>query len=132
MKYFIFLMITVVLFSCQPKKVEIQPESQTQPKSQASKMSIISEPTIKSTVDELIKKYGETQKFRIERGVKQAAGFWKIEDGTIKNFTEFCLKNFIADSVALDATFQTIERNSENIYGNMNRITLGLRYSTLR
>jgi hypothetical protein len=121
-------MITVVLFSCQSKKAEKQPESQPQAKSQASKMSIISDPTIKSTIDELVKKYGETQKFRIERGVKQAAGFWKIEDGTIKDFTEFCVKNFIADSASLDATFQTIERNSENIFGNMNRITLGLRY----
>jgi hypothetical protein len=55
--------------------------------------------------NELVKKYGESQRARAQRGLKQAASFWRTEDGDQAAFEEFVTTNFAGDQKALDTMF---------------------------
>lgn len=74
----------------------------------------------------LIGKYGDQNKFLIERGVKQVAQLWQQTDGDYKDFEDFCIDNFISDSDKAMDLFLTIQRNQEIIIGNFNRMSLEL------
>ena len=50
----------------------------------------------------LLQKFGETQKFRIKKGVDQAASLWTKDDGTAKEFQQFCEKYFIGSVLNSD------------------------------
>jgi len=79
-------------------------------------------------VIELVKaKYGEHQSFRIERGVKQVAKIWTKEDGTIDDFKNFCVSNFIISNDEIHLVFEKVSRNYEIINGNLHQIQVGLR-----
>ena len=54
---------------------------------------------------ELVAKYGEGQRPRIARGLKQVAEFWRTEDGDAAAFEEFVRTNFAGDPQTLDALF---------------------------
>ena len=73
---------------------------------------------------ELLQKYGEAEKFRIERGVEQMAGLWRAGDGDAAEFAIFCRANFTAAGVPLDALFNKLEFYSEAIGGNFNEMSL--------
>jgi len=75
----------------------------------------------------LLGKYGEAQKFRIQRGVQQAAAFWRIADGSAEEFVKFCQLNFIPDPGRLQTHFKRIEGNFETLYGHLNKISLDLK-----
>jgi hypothetical protein len=75
----------------------------------------------------LLGRYGETQKFRIERGLQQAASFWRADDGGSEEFVKFCKLNFIAEPDRLQALFKRIEANFEILYGHLNKISLDLK-----
>ena len=75
----------------------------------------------------LLEKYGEAQKFRIERGVEQAAALWKEEDGTKEEFEEFCLQHFAGTPELLNANFERLQTNYEVLYGHYNKIILDLK-----
>lgn len=75
----------------------------------------------------LLSKFGEALKFRIERGVEQAASLWRREDGTAEDFKAFCLSNFIGDPAALKANFDRLELNFEVLYGHFNKMALDLK-----
>jgi hypothetical protein len=84
--------------------------------------------TIKQeSISNLIARHGENFRTRIETGVSQAAFFWNEEDGTSREFIQFCTDNFIADTQKLDTLFQKISRNLEILYGNTNKMGLELR-----
>src|ERR1044071_2227833 len=88
--------------------------------------------------NELVTKYGEGQRERIRRGVKQVAEFWRAEDGDRKAFEEFVKANFAssektkgpstrAETLAqddkaevsdLDQVFSRFERLLEQIDGH--------------
>ncbi len=87
----------------------------------------ISENIVNEVIDSLIHRNAETDKFRIERGVKQVADFWKKEDGDMRSFSDFCLNYFIPSGEQLDIFFRKIERNSEILSGNYSRLALQLR-----
>ncbi len=72
-------------------------------------------------------KHGEEQKFRIERGVQQAASFWRADDGGAEEFVKFCKLNFISDPDRLQTLYRRIEANLEIVYGHLNRISLDLK-----
>lgn len=86
----------------------------------------IDKTTIQKTIRALIEKYGDSQRFRIERGVTQVSNFWYEKDGTKKEFFEFCLKNFVADSDSIDQVFESLSHYFEVLGGNFNKITLEL------
>ncbi|NIA31629.1 MAG: hypothetical protein GWP06_17185 [Actinobacteria bacterium] len=73
--------------------------------------------TISNTIQILEQKYGDQQRQQIEKGVKQIAGFWRQDDGSADDFSEFCRKQFIVDEKLLHETFERYETNLESIYG---------------
>jgi hypothetical protein len=75
----------------------------------------------------LLGRYGEAQKFRIERGLQQASAFWRADDGGSEEFVKFCQLNFIAEPDRLQALFKRIETNFEILYGHLNKISLDLK-----
>lgn len=75
----------------------------------------------------LISKYGETARFRVERGVQQAAGLWRETDGTTQEFEAFCLDNFIADDASLEKLYTKLERNFEIFAGYFHQMDVLLK-----
>jgi hypothetical protein len=76
---------------------------------------------------ELIERHGEPQRQRIERGLKQAAGFWQSGDGDAGVFEQFVRRNFAADREALDALFARFETQMEQLDGHLLEILLSFR-----
>ena len=87
----------------------------------------IGEATIGGVIQELADKFSGTDKYRIEKGVRQAASFWTEEDGNADEFKGFCLDNFVGSDDELEEVFNKISGNMEILSGNMNRMILGLR-----
>ncbi len=95
--------------------------------SKAQTMSSIPQTTIKNTIQTLADKYGETNKYRISKGVQQTAAFWTLKDGSLKEFETFCTTNFINDAKELEIVFQKISTNLEILMGNYNKISVDLK-----
>lgn len=70
---------------------------------------------LQSLKEELIKKHGEAQKSRVERGVDQVASLWQKNDGDLG---EFCRAQFISDPGVLDDAFNHFEANLEQADGH--------------
>ncbi|MBD0326122.1 MAG: hypothetical protein ICV68_06820 [Pyrinomonadaceae bacterium] len=71
---------------------------------------------------ELIAKYGEGQRARIERGLKQVASFWRAEDGDASVFEDFVRTNFAGEQATLDTMFARFQHNMEKLDGHMGEI----------
>ena len=71
---------------------------------------------------ELTAKYGEGQRARVQRGLKQVSEFWRAEDGDRKAFEDFVRANFAGDQQALDTIFNRFERLFEQLDGHMHEI----------
>ena len=95
--------------------------------SKAQTMNVIAQATIKNTTQSLVNKYGEKNKYRISKGVQQAAAFWTSKDGSPKDFENFCNDNFINDASELELVFQKISTNLEILMGNYNKISVDLK-----
>jgi hypothetical protein len=67
----------------------------------------------------LIAKYGEAQRSRIERGLRQVAQFWRAEDGDAAAFERFVTTNFAGDAQTLDALFNRMQFLFESLDGHM-------------
>ncbi len=83
-------------------------------------------PWMKVTTEKLEKalgaKYGEGQRARVERGLRQVAEFWRSEDGGAADFEEFVRANFAGDRATLDTMFDRYEQLLEQLYGHMHEI----------
>lgn len=101
--------------------------SRLQSKEQGKTMSSISREISDKVIQSLIAKHGDQNKFRIERGVTQAAAFWTEPDGDVKAFETFCAASFISDEKNLDALFGRLSVNLETLYGYYNKISLDLK-----
>lgn len=77
----------------------------------------MNEESAKAAIDTLVARYGEVQRARIERGVRQVARLWRDEDGSKDNFMEFCTTQFVADPDQLNATFERLQNNLMLISG---------------
>jgi hypothetical protein len=73
---------------------------------------------------ELVAEYGEGQRARLQRGLRQAAGLWQPGDGGAEVFEDFVRANFAGDQEALDAVFQRFERLLTILSGHMTEISL--------
>ena len=82
---------------------------------------------ILGVIDSLLNKYGEQEKFRIEKGVTQVASFWMKQDGDSKAFNDFCMEYFVPQGEKLDILFQKLERNYEILAGNFTKMAMQLR-----
>lgn len=83
--------------------------------------------TVAKMEGELIAKYGEGQRGRIARGLKQVASFWRTEDGDARLFEEFVRVNFAGDEKTLDAMFERFQHHLEQLDGHMGEIGRELR-----
>jgi hypothetical protein len=72
--------------------------------------------------NELITKYGDQQKPRIERGLLQVSEFWRTEDGDEAAFEEFVRTNFAGDQATLDTMFDRFQNMLEQLEGHMHEI----------
>ncbi|MFH2107317.1 MAG: hypothetical protein ABII93_01500 [Chrysiogenia bacterium] len=79
--------------------------------------------TIQKVQTELLQKFAESDKFRIERGVGQVADLWRASDGSVEEFSAFCRENFMADGAALEALFKKLEFYSEVLGGHFNEMS---------
>ncbi len=80
---------------------------------------MVNENTTQEVINQISTKYPEIDKAKIEKGVKQVAQFWRSEDGSIDDFKNFCIDNFIADEKILNETFLKLQKNFELINGYM-------------
>lgn len=107
MRNFIFaILLPLLIFGC---KTETKKES----------MNMITNDIIDSVITQITTKYPDIDKAKIEKGVKQVAQFWRTEDGSVNDFRNFCIDNFIADEKVLNETFMRLQKNLELIYGYM-------------
>jgi hypothetical protein len=67
----------------------------------------------------LAAKYGETQRARLQRGLKQMSGLWRAADGDQRAFEEFAGASFAGDQEALDVLFKRLQLLLEQAYGHM-------------
>lgn len=78
-------------------------------------------------VQELVAKYGEAQRERLERGLSQVAALWRAEDGELGAFVR---EQFIADPAELEATFDRYERVLEQLDGNALELGRAFRWAS--
>jgi hypothetical protein len=71
---------------------------------------------------ELAAKYGEKERGRLQRGLKQVADFWRAEDGDRAVFEDFVRTHFAGDAKTLDTMFERFQHNLEQIDGHMQEI----------
>jgi len=89
--------------------------------------AFIGQPTVEKVTKALTDSLGEASKFRIERGVNQAASLWRESDGSSVDFEKFCKENFVADEVALETLFKKLERNFEIFRGYFHKMDVLLK-----
>jgi len=70
----------------------------------------------------LIAKYGEGQRSRIQRGLKQVSEFWNDKDGDAAAFEEFVSTNFAGDQGTLDTVFNRFQDLLEQYNGHTQEI----------
>ncbi|HEX2060365.1 MAG TPA: hypothetical protein VHK90_06460, partial [Thermoanaerobaculia bacterium] len=80
--------------------------------------------------NELVAKYGEAQRARLQRGMKQVAQFWRAEDGDDAAFEELVRTHFAGDATTLDALFNRMQFVLESIYGHMTEIARDLQWQS--
>ena len=71
---------------------------------------------------ELVAKYGEGQRARLQRGLRQVGEFWRAEDGDAQVFEAFVRLNFAGDQATLDVMFERFQRLLEQLNGHMHEI----------
>jgi hypothetical protein len=79
---------------------------------------------------ELVRKYGEAQRARAERGFGQVSEFWRAEDGDATSFEVFVRSNFAGDQATLDTMFNRYQRLLEQLYGHLHEIDREFRQQT--
>jgi hypothetical protein len=71
---------------------------------------------------DLIAKFGDQQRARIERGLHQVSEFWRTDDGDEAAFEEFVRTNFAGDQASLDTMFARFQSLLEQLDGHMHEI----------
>jgi hypothetical protein len=79
---------------------------------------------------ELVPKYGEAQRARLQRGMKQVAAFWRAEDGDAAAFEDLVRTHFAGDQTTLDALFNRMQFVLESINGHMTEIGRDLQWQS--
>jgi len=72
---------------------------------------------------ELVAKYGDAQRPRLQRGLHQVGEFWRAEDGDATAFEEFVRTNFAGDQATLDTMFDRFQHLLEVLGGHMHEIS---------
>ena len=73
---------------------------------------------------ELVARYGEAQRPRLQRGLKQVCDVWRSEDGDATVFESFVRDNFAAAPAALETLSGRWEKLAEQLDGHMLEIRI--------
>lgn len=84
-------------------------------------------PDLTALTSELVRRHGEPQRPRVERGIAQVAALWRADDGDLAAFVR---EHFIADPAALDATFARLEAVFEQVDGHTHEVGREVRRAT--
>ncbi|MFP5247721.1 MAG: hypothetical protein ACLGH0_13600, partial [Thermoanaerobaculia bacterium] len=74
--------------------------------------------------------YGEGQRARLQRGMKQVAQFWRTEDGDQGTYEELVRTHFAGTQETLDALFNRMQFVLESIGGHMTEIGRDLKWQS--
>ena len=89
------------------------------------------EPDMKESIarleKELTAKFGEAERPRLSRGLRQAAEFWRASDGDAAAFEEMARAQFAGDGKTLEALFDRMELAFETLDGHMLEISRDFR-----
>ncbi|MFN2385986.1 MAG: hypothetical protein ABR576_06835 [Thermoanaerobaculia bacterium] len=80
--------------------------------------------------NELVSKYGESQRGRVTRGLRQVSALWRPADGDAAAFEAFVRASFAGDAATLDAMFARLERSFESLDGHMLEMVRDFRMHT--
>src|SRR5437660_11843427 len=80
---------------------------------------------------ELAARYGEGQRERVYRGLRQVAEFWRPEDGDAGSLEQFVLNNFAGTQEAVDTIFARFELLLQRLESLLQQILRDLRKQTL-
>jgi hypothetical protein len=94
----------------------------SRPAAAPASVRAVSDAVIARLSDELAATYGAAERPRIERGIRQAAGFWRAEDGDEAAFEAVVREQLAPDAAARDALFTRMEFVLESFDGHMNEI----------
>jgi hypothetical protein len=89
--------------------------------------SPISDAVVAEAKAALIRKHGEAERPRIERGVDQVRPLWRASDGDAAAFQAFVTAEFLPRGESLDAAFGRLEYALERLGGYFTSITRDLR-----
>lgn len=76
---------------------------------------------VESVQSDLITTYGSSVSDRATRGTLQLAKNWRASDGSAEDYRQFCLDNFLPDSL-LQENFSRISENMVTLQGHMSKI----------
>lgn len=79
---------------------------------------------------ELVTRYGEAERERLSRGIRQAARLWRESDGDEKAFAAFVRESYLPLGPRLDAFLSRMERILESLEGHLLEVTRDLRWQT--
>ena len=79
---------------------------------------------------ELVAKYGESHRARVQRGLRQVADFWRAEDGDRAAFEELVRTHYAGDPATRDALFNRMQFILESVYGHMTEIARDLQWQS--
>jgi hypothetical protein len=85
------------------------------------------EDSIAELETELVDKYGEAQRARLQRGLRQTANFWRNNDGDNAAFETFVRRNFAGDPATLDVMFERFDKLLEQLDGHLLEVLLAFR-----
>jgi hypothetical protein len=114
--HIVMILALVIFASCSPNTTQKQEIAK----------SMITQTTIDKVVESIMEKNPNVEKVRLQKGVKQTANLWFPENGSEKEFAEFCKTNFIADNDTRHIVYEKIARNFEILYGHFNKVSLEL------
>ncbi len=75
----------------------------------------------------LVKKFGEAQRERIDRGLEQAGALWRENDGDGSVFEDFVMNNYAGTEQMRDEMLERFQYILEQADGHMNQLTLALK-----
>ena len=78
------------------------------PQAQAITRFILDSDSSAKLETELVAKYGDGACTRLQRGLRQVAQFWRVQDGAAPEFEDFVRANFAGDQATLDTMFKRL------------------------
>lgn len=89
----------------------------------------ITEIHIVETEEKIAGKFPESNRQKIEKGVRHTASLWRQSDGTPEDFVAFCTANYLGDENEKHDVFIKLSGYFESLFGHFNRITIDLRWN---